>query len=1156
MAITLDGSLSDWTAADRLDTPSTGVQGYEVYGKLDTSNYTIALKSSIAIGPNTTFWLNSDMSASTGYQIFGWSGGAEYRVEIDADSVPRLYQLQAGGPESGTLVSSVNLQYAFSSDSTVVEFAIPQAQLAGSPSSIGVLLDVNNQVFLPNNYANQYTIKTPVAHINDNQLKVGIVYSETSASKYFSSTAYSDLFMAAQSQAAMAGIPYDVLTEADLKNIDTLKQYDTLIFPSFANVKQADLSAIQGALTDAVYKYGISLIAAGNFMTNDETGAALAGDSYARMKQLLGVERLGGDNVAAVTVTATANGAPVIGYDAGEIRTYLENATSKVGTAYFGGVDGSAQVVATQTTSGGTVDGTYNAVLATQTGGKNVFFATEGMLADSNMLSNALDYTIQSQKPGAPELSLQMSRFASIVSTRVDMDQAMNPSDVTPDGGQPGIYDKLLPIVQQWKQNYNFAGSYYIDIGDGTNDTGTNWSVSSQYYRQLIALGGEIGSHSMTHPEDTNPTTVNFAYEFGQSKALIEQNLGIQVLGAAIPGAPETVETDHRFYTDAPSYSYLTGRYTGVGAGYPGAFGYLTPSATDTQRVFLAPNMKSDFSLVEALPQYGGGMTASQAAVEWQNEFNALSSAADLPIMLWTWHDYGPTQWLLNEGQTQSPYTTDMFTSFIDYAYQRGSEFVTLADLADRISASEKASFDYSFNSTTNTLTATVTGSRLGNFALDLGAGSSIAGVSGWYAYDDDSVFLPSTQTGATYSIQLGATPIDVTHITSLDMRMDLQSANGDGQNLSFSVTGEGRVRLDLAELNGRSVTVTGATIVSQTRDTAGDHLELSLTGLGQHDVSVALASAGINRAGTANNDTYDGGAGNDTLSGAGGNDILNGLAGNDTLDGGAGADMLDGGAGADAMSGGAGNDTYIVDDPGDRVTEAAGAGTDTVRALVNYTLADNVETLTFTGSGNFAGTGNTLANTITGGSGNDTLDGGGGADRLVGGAGNDTFIVDNAGDVVVENASGGTDTVQSSVAITLAANVENLVITGSMNSNGTGNGLNNSIIGNSGANVLNGGGGADTISGGAGSDTFDFNAITESTANTATADRIQDFVRGQDRIDLSTIDANGTAKRVMEHLHGAGQIPGLLMGKLPGLRAAPVTPSSRWMWPIRRARW
>jgi len=866
MPITIDGSLSDWTAADRLDTYATGVPNYEVYGRLESGSYIIAIKSNLAFGPNTTAWLNTDLNASTGYQIFGWAGGAEYRVEFDANSLPRLNQLQAGGSEFGTLVSA-DLPTAFSNDGLVVEFAIPQSQIAGSPNSMGVLLDVNNQAFLPGNYTNQYTIKTPAVHIDDKQLKVGIVYSETSASKYFSLTAYSDLFMATQNRATMAGIPYDVLTEADLKNIDTLKQYDTLIFSSFANVKQADLSTIQGALMDAVYKYGISLIAAGNFMTNDETGAALAGDSYARQKALLGVERLGGDNVAQVTETAGPNAEGLIGYPAGEpIHTYLRNATSMVGTAYFGGVDGSAQVVATQTTSGGTANDTYNAVLTTQTGGKNVFFATEGMLADSNMLAHALDYTIQSQKPAAPELSLQMSRFDSMVATRVDMDQAMNPEDVTPGGGQLGIYDKFLPIIQQWKQAYNFSGSYYVDIGDGTNDTGTNWSVSSPYYKQLLALGGEIGSHSLTHPHDTNSLTdAELQYEFQQSKTLIEQNLGNQVLGAAIPGAPETVQTDQRFYADAPSYSYVTGRYTGVGAGYPGAFGYLTPSATDTQRIFLAPNMKSDFSLVEALPEFGGGMTPAQASQEWINEYNALGSQADLPVMLWTWHDYGPTQWSADGGQTQSPYTTEMFTDFIQYAHQNGSEFVTLADLAHRISAFEKAIFDYNFDSVTNMLTATVTGSSLSNFALELGASYNIAGVSGWYAYDDNSVFLPSTKTGATYSIQLGATPTDVTHITSLGMRMDLLSLNGDGQNLSFSVTGDGGVRLDLAELNGRSVSVTGATIVSQTRDATGDHLELSLTGLGQHDVSVAFA--GVQKTGGAGDDTLDGSADNDSLS-------------------------------------------------------------------------------------------------------------------------------------------------------------------------------------------------------------------------------------------------------------------------------------------------
>ena len=64
---------------------------------------------------------------------------------------------------------------------------------------------------------------------------------------------------------------------------------------------------------------------------------------------------------------------------------------------------------------------------------------------------------------------------------------------------------------------------------------------------------------------------------------------------------------------------------------------------------------------------------------------------------------------------------------------------------------------------------------------------------------------------------------------------------------------------------------------------------------------------------------------------------------------------------------------------------------------------------------------------------------------------------MDNTGDVVTENANEGTDTVQASVTYTLAANVENLTLTGTGNINGTGNTLDNVIIGNSGNNVLTG---------------------------------------------------------------------------------------------------
>src|SRR4029078_2029009 len=59
------------------------------------------------------------------------------------------------------------------------------------------------------------------------------------------------------------------------------------------------------------------------------------------------------------------------------------------------------------------------------------------------------------------------------------------------------------------------------------------------------------------------------------------------------------------------------------------------------------------------------------------------------------------------------------------------------------------------------------------------------------------------------------------------------------------------------------------------------------------------------------------------------------------------------------------------------------------------------------------------------------------------------------------------------SVTYVLAANVENLALTGGAAINGTGNALGNKLTGNAADNVLDGGAGTDTFIGGAGNDTY-----------------------------------------------------------------------------------
>ncbi len=271
------------------------------------------------------------------------------------------------------------------------------------------------------------------------------------------------------------------------------------------------------------------------------------------------------------------------------------------------------------------------------------------------------------------------------------------------------------------------------------------------------------------------------------------------------------------------------------------------------------------------------------------------------------------------------------------------------------------------------------------------------------------------------------------------------------------------------------------------------------------------------NFSGGAGNDFVIGGIADDVLYGDTDNDVLYGAAGNDVLDGGYGNDILDGGAGNDLYNESYGNDTYLFgrgsgtdviryysgsDGTADTIrvmsgispeevslyrSSAVNAGNDLILSINGTTDSIRVQNWVTSPSARierieFAdGTvwdaammlkAPLLAQVpVVGGANADTLTGSAATDWLVGMAGNDTYFVDNAADVVIEAANQGIDIVNSTISLTLPAQLEVLMFAETGQLNGAGNALDNLLRGNASANTLTGGAGHDILEGGAGND-------------------------------------------------------------------------------------
>lgn len=267
---------------------------------------------------------------------------------------------------------------------------------------------------------------------------------------------------------------------------------------------------------------------------------------------------------------------------------------------------------------------------------------------------------------------------------------------------------------------------------------------------------------------------------------------------------------------------------------------------------------------------------------------------------------------------------------------------------------------------------------------------------------------------------------------------------------------------------------------------------------------------------------------GADILKGTAGADYLIGGAGNDSISGGNGDDVIYGGQGKDILTGGAGHDVFVFKDVAD--SPAGGTMRD---YITDFTTSDDKidlssidanplttdhDSFNWIGLGNFTGHAGELRYSII----NNTstqiqadFNGDGKADFEIDLAGVKSLTADNFTKVLLQDPT--TVTTQASAqtpvqvqpAVYEGTDGNNTLVGTSAPATFNGHAGDDVIRGGSGNDIIIGGLGKDILYGGGGNNVFIYQSLADSTAQTAGRDFIGDFKEGQDKIDLSRIDAN-----------------------------------------------
>ena len=187
-----------------------------------------------------------------------------------------------------------------------------------------------------------------------------------------------------------------------------------------------------------------------------------------------------------------------------------------------------------------------------------------------------------------------------------------------------------------------------------------------------------------------------------------------------------------------------------------------------------------------------------------------LGQGQDRVIIHWPWHDYGvlaedlisyiqETEGALSRwDQYLLAYRKWIFDDFLAHISQSSIEYVTGIDLAERINfLRELTLIELPFENGKALIFKSVENkpgdsSVRGRLSYTVSVPDSKFMNASTLAYHEDEIFLESGR--ERYQWTWSDSPIDRTHISFVDQRVELKNVEGNGRGLNFEISGDGKI--------------------------------------------------------------------------------------------------------------------------------------------------------------------------------------------------------------------------------------------------------------------------------------------------------------------------------------------------------------------------